>query len=96
MTPEGEVKREIKKWLEKKGSEVYTFWPVQTGMGRRTVDLLACYRGKFIAIEVKKLGGRPTALQDKVLDQIVAAGGIAFWVDSFEEFHDLWHLTVGH
>lgn len=96
MTPEGELKARIKRWLEKKGAEVYTFWPVQTGMGKRTVDLLACYRGTFVAIELKRPGKKPTALQERVLDQVADAGGVSFWCDDFDHFLDLWRLLLGH
>jgi hypothetical protein len=38
-------------------------------------------KGKFLAIEAKANGGQTTALQDKNLDDIEAAGGLA-WVIS--------------
>lgn len=47
-----------------------------------TPDLLACYRGQFLAIECKagdpsKKAHEPTAMQLKRLDEIVTAGGHA-------------------
>ena len=38
-------------------------------------DLLICYRGQFIAIEVKRPGEHPTPLQLKFLNDILMAGG---------------------
>ncbi len=88
MTPEGRVKREIKEWL--KGSTyppVYFFMPVQTGYGAATIDILACIYGRFIGIETKRKGlTEPTARQRIVMDQIEAAGGWAFCVDSLGSF----------
>lgn len=40
-------------------------------------DRLVCYRGVFIAVEVKKPGGKPTRIQQFEIDQIKEAGGIA-------------------
>jgi len=53
--PEGEVKQEVLRGLA--GIGAYYFMPVQTGFGKRTVDILACYKGRFIAIECKRAEG---------------------------------------
>jgi Holliday junction resolvase len=81
-TLEGRVKDEIKKWLKEQGA--YVFSPVQTGLGSRTLDLLVCAKGRFIAIEVKRPGGVATKLQAQIIVQIQDAGGDAFCVDSLE------------
>ena len=48
-------------------------------MARRGVpDLLICYKGKFIAIELKVDGAKPTKLQDIKLNEIRLAGGLSF------------------
>lgn len=51
MTPEGERKLAVKKWLTAIGA--YWFMPVQTGYGKKTLDFLCCYRGFFFAVETK-------------------------------------------
>lgn len=40
-------------------------------------DIVACLRGKFVAIECKAGKNKPTALQYKNIDAIHAAGGFA-------------------
>ena len=45
-------------------------------------DILACYRGRFIAIEVKRPGNKATALQADTLDKLMAAGGVSVVVHS--------------
>lgn len=40
-------------------------------------DLIICYKGRFIALEVKTEKGRTTVLQEATLRRIRAAGGIA-------------------
>jgi hypothetical protein len=80
MTPEGRVKAEVKRQLKALGA--YQFWPVQTGMGATTVDCLACLRGRFIGIETKAPGKKPTPLQWTTLTKIAMADGINLVIDS--------------
>jgi Holliday junction resolvase len=81
-TPEGKVKAKVKKILEKHGDRVYYAMPVAGLYGKAGVpDFLICFYGKFIAIECKAGRGKTTALQDKNLDQINTAGGIAIVVN---------------
>jgi hypothetical protein len=81
-TPEGRVKDEIRKWLKEQGA--YVFSPVQTGLGSRTLDLLVCWHGRFVGIEVKRPGKVATRLQAQIITNIQDAGGEAFCVDSLE------------
>lgn len=83
MTPEGKVKAEIKDYLREIGA--YYFMPIQTGYGARTVDFLVCVAGKFVGIEAKRGGGAPSKLQQITIDNIQAAGGLAFVATSRED-----------
>lgn len=79
-TPEAKVKDEVKKILKEHGA--YYAMPVASGYGNVGVpDILACYRGLFIAIECKAGRGKPTALQLANLSNIAAAGGIALIIN---------------
>ena len=79
-TPEKLVKDKIKKILKEHG--VYYAMPMGTGYGNSGVpDFLCCVNGKFLAIEAKAGKGIPTALQEKNLRDIKAAGGDAFVVN---------------
>lgn len=51
-------------------------------------DILACIKGKFVAIEVKKPGGKPSKLQLSFINAINSLGGIAFWTDNLEDVKD--------
>lgn len=53
--------------------------PTQEIARRGVPDILVCYRGRFIAIELKMDGGKPDALQEHNLRKVAEAGGIAFW-----------------
>ena len=48
-------------------------------------DIVGCYRGRFVAIEIKRPGQRPTALQRHRLDQIASAGGVAVVATCWED-----------
>src|SRR5690606_3662606 len=49
-----------------------------------TPDILACYQGHFVAMEVKRPGEKPTRLQQVVLRRIAQAGGTAVVVASID------------
>lgn len=83
MTPEGKVKKQIKAYLDEIGA--YHFWPVPTGYGAPLLDCYASVRGKFVAIEVKALGKKPTKRQINTMKQINAKKGQAFWVDNVDD-----------
>lgn len=92
-TPEAKVKRAIKKIVVSYGEQIWSFWPVQTGFGRRTVDLHMCVRGRFFAVEVKPPGKKPTPLQDRELCSVTLAGGVSTWVDNAPAFQALLDTT---
>ena len=50
-----------------------------------TPDLLVCWRGRFIALEVKREGMKATKLQRQRIETIHGAGGTATTVHSVEE-----------
>jgi len=83
VTPEGKIKRAIKKVLDGL-PECYYFMPVQMGMGARTLDFLVCYRGKFFGFEAKAPGEKPTALQKLCMREMQQAGGEVLTIDSLE------------
>lgn len=47
-------------------------------------DLIACYKGQFIAIEVKRRGEKAQKLQLEILRRIIAAGGHGIVVDNLD------------
>ena len=76
MTPEAKVKKVVVKHLKSMGA--YYFYPVTGGWGFSGVpDIVACFRGKFFGIECKAGKGDTTTLQDRELDKIRKAGGVA-------------------
>ena len=95
MTPEGRVKAQVRQVLKAWGA--YTFMPVQMGYGAATLDLLCCIRGRFVAVETKRKGalGHVTRRQLECMDQIRAAGGLAYAVDSAEMLDQFLRQDLG-
>jgi hypothetical protein len=81
------VKEAVKKRLKVLGA--YQFWPVQTGLGSRTLDVLGVYQGRGFGIECKRPGKKPTAIQAYTIEQIRAAGGVVYVVDTPEGANDI-------
>lgn len=52
-------------------------------------DILACYRGIFVALEVKTAKGKTTRQQEQVMAKINAGGGWAYAVRSVPEVMDI-------
>ncbi|MCI0562565.1 MAG: hypothetical protein MN733_29110, partial [Nitrososphaera sp.] len=77
----------IKAALKALGSDCHFFMPVQTGYGRRAVDFIGCYKGRYFAVEAKRADGkgRLTALQAKFLATVQKAGGITVVALSWED-----------
>lgn len=80
MANEKKVKEKVKKILKK--LDCYYCMPATGGYGASGVpDILACYRGRFIGIECKSGNNRPTALQEKHLNNISEAKGQSLVID---------------
>jgi pantoate kinase len=80
QTPEAKVKAKIKAILKEEG--VYYAMPIGTGYGNSGVpDFLCCVSGRFVAIEAKANKGQTTALQEKNLRDIEAAGGVTLVIN---------------
>jgi len=78
MTPEGKVKLAVKKLLS--AYQPYTFWPVQTGFGGRTLDCLGMYKSYGFAIETKRPGKTLTPLQQVAARDIEEQGGAPVFI----------------
>ena len=79
-TPEKKVKTKVKSILDKVGA--YHCMPATGGYGASGVpDIIACYKGNFIGIECKANGNKPTALQNKHLNNIKKAQGYSMVID---------------
>ena len=80
MTPEAKVKAKIKDIL--KDLQCYSFSPIGGAYSQNGVpDIIGCLHGIFFGIEAKAGKGKTTALQDRELQRIRDAGGVAMIVN---------------
>lgn len=91
ITPEGKVKKQVRAILDYFGA--YYFFPATGGYGRSGVpDIVACYNGRFIGIEVKAGNNIPTALQQRELRLIRERGkgySLVLSEKNLDTLHDL-------
>lgn len=75
MTDESELKKQIKVMLKARGAYVV---PVAQGAYSKIgdPDMVACYKGRFLAIEGKTYEGRVSDWQVLRMRQVEGAGGI--------------------
>ena len=71
---ESEIQKKIQDALKARGAYVFK---VITANRSGVPDIIACYRSKFIGIEVKGPKGVVSAIQEKNVRMILAAGGHA-------------------
>lgn len=74
---------------EYKGKKRFTRFG-QPGMS----DIIGIYRGRFLAVEVKRPGNRPTTEQALFLQEIRTLGGIAFVATSVDDCEAKWREAM--
>ena len=83
---ESQIQKKILHYLKTKG--IYAF-KIVTANRKGIPDIAVCYKGKYLALEVKRPGGKTTPLQDINLRQIRDSGGKAEVVTCLEEVIDI-------
>ena len=81
---EGQLTREIKEYLKSRGAYAENIW----GGGFQASgipDILACYKGRFLGLEVKLDYNSPSPIQKAKLTLINRAGGVGQVVRSVDE-----------
>lgn len=83
MTTERAITEAIIRCLRQQGAHVIKTYggPYRKGLP----DLIAVYRGRTLALEVKRPGGKPTKLQQHELGKFAAAGAVTGVVTSVED-----------
>lgn len=74
MAKESDIQSKILKYITSKGG--YAVNVIQAGKAG-VPDIIACYRGAFLGIEVKLPGNKPSAIQQQNLDMIRTEQGFA-------------------
>ena len=85
---ESSVIKKIKEYVHSKGGQVYKYH----GSGLSVAgfpDLIVVMPSLTCFVETKATGKKRSLIQEKRIAEINAAGGRAFWCDSFEQFKAL-------
>lgn len=84
--PERHVVRRIRRLAEMRGARVIKVVGDPDSIQEVGIsDFLICYRGLFVAMEVKQSGGRVAPIQSRFLQSVRDAGGIGVVVQSATE-----------
>ena len=78
------IENKIKTYLRSKGAYCVKYHGNQFSQVG-VADLLVCYKGKFLAIEIKNETGKTSPLQDVNIELVKKAGGISFVARSVED-----------
>lgn len=78
-SPEKDWENEIKAELKKRGAWYLKYWGGGIYTRRGVPDLLVCYKGRFIAIEVKSDVGEISPVQRSEMAKIEEFGGIGIF-----------------
>lgn len=84
MTPEAELKRDIKKYLDGIGA----YWCMIKGGAHSKPgdpDMVVCVKGRFVGIEAKTYEGIQSHIQRQRQEQIEASGGVYVLARSVED-----------
>lgn len=81
---EKNIENKIKAYLKNKGAYYVKYFGNQFSQVG-VPDILACYKGRFIGIEVKNKRGKTSPLQDYNIASIKRAGGISLVARSVNE-----------
>lgn len=82
MPREQGIQKAIQDYLRDEGAFVFK---VITANRNGIPDVIACYQGRFLAIEVKQPGKKLHPLQEMQLNRIQAAGGVAIMATSVDD-----------
>jgi hypothetical protein len=94
MQPERRLVNSIRAYLEGKDAWVFKVHGGDNPFQESGVpDLLVCWRGRFIGLEVKQPGKKPTPRQEHVLREVRRAGGVVEVVSSVEQVEKLLKRT---
>lgn len=91
MALEKIFENKIKNYLTKQGAWFVKYWGGGEFTKSGIPDILVCYQGKFIGVEVKSDKGKPSELQKHHLMEIHKAGGygILLYPKDFQKFKDV-------
>jgi hypothetical protein len=90
--PEGKLVQKARALLKSRGARAFKIQGGDESFQEVGIpDILCCYRGRFLGLEAKMPGGKPTAKQKAILNEIVDCGGYSV---VFTTVGEVSHLLV--
>ncbi len=89
MAKEQDIQKAICNYLTSLGNTIATVYTAAGIYSRKGVpDIFACLKGRYLQIEVKRPGEKPTKVQEAFMEGINSCGGIAFYATSVQDVKD--------
>ena len=91
MAAEKNFENKVKKFLKEQGCYFIKYWGGGAFTKSGVPDLLVCYNGYFVGVELKAENGKPSELQIHNLNEINKSGGygILLYPEKFNQFKQL-------
>ena len=89
MTKEQDIQTSIMNYISSIGGLPLKFNNIGIYAKAGVSDIIACIKGRFVAIEVKRSGKKPTQLQENFIKAVNTVGGLAFWADNLQDVKDI-------
>ena len=82
---EADITRQIRQYLDMQGIFHWKQWQGPMSQPKGVSDIIGIYNGRFLAIEIKKPGGKLTPMQAAFIMKVIAAGGIGLMATSVDD-----------
>jgi hypothetical protein len=82
---EAEITAGIRRLLASLGVWHWKHWSGPMTYPRGISDILGIWKGRFLAIEIKRPGGQLTVEQQRFLDRVKIEGGVSFVARSVDD-----------
>jgi len=78
---EAKIEKKVVEFCRKNGLLTFKF---ASPSNRGVPDRIIVHKGKVMFLELKRPGNTPTALQEREIERLKAAGAFATWADSYD------------
>jgi Holliday junction resolvase len=85
---EAKITSAIRSLLKTVGVFAWKNWSGPMSSPKGIADIIGCWKGRFVAIEVKTAGGRVSPDQERFLESVRRHGGIALVARSIDDVID--------